>query len=597
MKIWPIISLTLLLVVSPLSAQPDNPVPTLVPPTLVPTVDAGSSDALISVSAVAQIVESGRLRVGILYNEPPFGLLNIRGAVAGFDADLARSMADAWGVEAEFVQVTRQTALDMLVSGQVDVLAAALVHSRELDTRVEFSHTYYQGSQAVMVRDADGAAVPGQMADRKLGAVIGTASEAAIAAWRARTGVNVTVQTYYTLEQGLVALVNQEIDGLVSSRYRLLTLLQPGVVKILDEPLAQEPYALAMRRQDVNLRNLINRTLQHLAQNGRLNEIYGANFPGSTYPAGLVPNWDNLGEDAPKPDQFGTEIVYPGQYVIPHLQDGQPLRVAGLRDVPEDAQESEKRLQAFNRAVAERLAARWGGSVEFLPDSADNALDLVANGQADIAVGVEPDWAQADRLDFSSPYLIHGDRLMVKRNSEIESFNELRGGRWVGIFASEPGSADQVNELARSVNTNVNIYTMIREQDVPFYILEDQNADVAFGGSLKLIPHVQAYPDDFRLTTRCPNCDPWYTASMSPSVCRATTLIFVCWWSTPCKRWRSMARWRLCGSRLCCRKTCRSSTSGRALPPIWGSICGQEVSPCQFRSIFATCALKWAMIC
>ncbi|MBZ0298216.1 MAG: transporter substrate-binding domain-containing protein [Anaerolineae bacterium] len=502
--------LLLLLGVSfPLAAQ--QPAPTLIPPTLVPTPDTGMTDALVSESAVARIQANGRVRVGILYNVPPFGLLNIRGAVAGFDADLARSMADAWGVEAEFVQVTRQTALDLLTSGQVDILAAAMVHQRELDNRVEFSHTYYRGSQAVMVRQDDGASVLAHMADRKLGVVIGTASEQAVQAWQVRSGMNVTVETYYTLEQGLVALVNQEIDGLVSSRYRLRELLKPGVVRILDEPLAAEPYAIALRRQDVSLRDLVNRTLQYLAENGRLNEIYASNFPGSTYPSGLVPIWLNLGDEAPRPDQFESGIPYPTQYVIPRLQDGQPLRVAGIQEVPDDAPESEKRLNALNRAVVERLAARWGGSVEYLPNSVDNALDLVASGQADVAVGAQPDWAWADRVDFSTPYLVHGDRLMVKRNSDIESFNELRGGKWVGIFASEPGSADKVNELARSINTAVNIYTMIREQDVPFYILEDKNADVAFGDSLKLIPHIEAYPDDFRLTTRCPNCDPFYT--------------------------------------------------------------------------------------
>ncbi|HLV33788.1 MAG TPA: transporter substrate-binding domain-containing protein [Spirillospora sp.] len=512
MRAWKIAILCLLLTtVLPLAAQPDQPVPTLVPPTLVPAPDAGMTDALVSESAVVRILNEGKVRVGILYNAPPFGLLNIRGAVAGFDADLARSMADAWGVEVEFVQVTRQTALDMLLNDQVDLLAAALVHHRDLDRKVEFSYTYYQGSQSVMLRDDDGAAVLAHLADRRLGVVIGTASEVAVQAWQARAGVSVTVQPYYTLEQGLVALVEQEIDGLVSSNYRLREILQPGVVKILDEPLGLEPYALAMRRQDIGLRNLVNRTLQYLAQSGRLNEIYGANFPGSTYPAGLIPEWDNLGDEAPQPDQFDANIPYPTQYVIPRLQDGQPLRVAGVADVPDDAPESEKRLHALNRALAERLAARWGVGIEFLPDSGDNALDLVASGQADLAAGVRPDWDWSDRVDFSSPYLLHGDRLLVKRNSNIESFNELRGGRWVGVFASEPGSADRVNELARSINTAVNIYTMIREQDVPFYLLEDQNADVAFGDSLKLIPHVQAYPDDFRLTARCPNCDPWYS--------------------------------------------------------------------------------------
>jgi ABC-type amino acid transport substrate-binding protein len=196
---------------------------------------------------------------------------------------------------------------------------------------------------------------------------------------------------------------------------------------------------------------------------------------------------------------------------VPRLQDGQALRVAGIEDILDDAPKSDQRLHALNRAIIERLAARWGVGVEFVPDSVDNALEMVAAGQADIAVGVQAQWAWADRVDFSSPYLLHGDRLMVKRNSNIESFNELRGGRWVGVFASEPGSADRVNELARSINTAVNIYTMLREQDVPFYILEDQNADVAFGDSLKLIPHLEAYPEDFRIATRCPNCDPWYS--------------------------------------------------------------------------------------
>ncbi len=501
----------LLVVPSGLAQPPDDPVPTLVPPTLVPAPDAGMADALISESAVARIQNEGRLRVGVLYNAPPFGLLNIRGEVAGFDADLMRSMADVWGVEVEFVQVTRQTALEMLLNDRVDVLAAALVHHRDLDSRVEFSHTYYLGGQAVMVRNDDGAAVLAHLADRRLGVVIGTTSQEAAAAWQARSGVSVTVQTYYTLEQGLVALVNQEIDGLVSNRYRLREILQPGEVRILDEPLAPEPYAIAVRRQDIAMRNLVNRTLQFLAQNGRLNEIYVANIPGSTYPAGLVPHWDNLGDEAPVPAQVDAAIAYPAQYVVPRLQDRQPLRVAGVQEVPDDAPESEKRLRALNRAIAERLAARWGVEIQFLPDSAENALELVANGQADVAVGAAPDWNWADRVDFSTPYLLHGDRLMVRRNSDIESFNELRGGRWVGVFASEPGSADQVNELARSVNTAVNIYTMIREQDVPFYILEDSNADVAFGDSLKLIPHVQNMPDDFRLTIRCPNCDPWYT--------------------------------------------------------------------------------------
>ena len=491
--------------------QSGDPVPTLVPPTLVPVPDRGLDDALPTESAVARIQRDGVVRVGILYNAPPFGLLNIRGLVAGFDADLARSMAELWGVDVEFVQVTRQNAVDMLTSNQVDFLAAAHVRRRSLSPQIEFTQTYYRGSQAILVRQDDGATVNGHMADRNLGVVIGTSSEEAVLRWQARVGLAVNIQTFLTLDQGLVALVNSEIDGLVSNQIQLRRILQPGVVRILDEALEPEPYAIAIRRQDVSLRNLINQTLQFLAMNGRIAEIYTANFPGSSYPEGLITIWDELGDSGPVPGDFTADIAYPNGYVIPRVQGGQALRVAGHTTAADDAPESEKRLATLNRAIAERLAARWGVSLSFVPDSGDNALDLVAGGQADLAVGVSPRWTWADRVDFTGPYLLHGDRLMVKRNSNIESFNELRGGRWVGVFASESGSADRVNGFAESINTAVNIYTMLREQDVPFYILEDNNADVAFGDSLKLIPHIQNFPDDFRLAIRCQACDPWFS--------------------------------------------------------------------------------------
>ncbi len=504
--------LLLLAATVPLASQDDPFVPTLVPPTLVPNTDPGMVDALASESAVARIQRDGRVRVGILFNEAPFGLLNVRGEVAGFDADLARSMAELWGVDVEFVQVTRQTALDMLLSGQVDFLAAGQVHTREMDSRVEFSQTYYQGSIAVMVRNDDGATTPADLNGRKLGAVMGTPAGGAIGEWQRRTGSSVEVAEYLTLDQGLVALVDGEIDGLVSSRIRLSNMVQQDVVRILDEALLPQPYAIAMRRQDESLRHLVNRTLQFLATNGRMNEIYQANFPGTSYPTGLIFVYEGLGEEMPTLEQFGTEIAYPTQYVIPRIQSGQPIRIAGLPDAPaEDAPESEKRLYALNRAVADELVGRWGATAEYLPNSVENALELVAGGQADMAVGVRPSWEWAGRVDFSAPYFLHGDRLLVEQGSRYESFNELRGGRWVGVFASEPGSAEQVNELARSVNTEVNIFTMIREQDVPAYILEEENADVAFGDSLKLIPHLQARPEEFRLATRCPGCDPWYT--------------------------------------------------------------------------------------
>jgi polar amino acid transport system substrate-binding protein len=452
------------------------------------------------------------VRVGILFNAPPFGELNARGEVSGFDADLARGMADAWGVEIEFIQVTRQTAIEMLRVGSIDLLVAAQIHRRELDAAVEFSHTYYFGSQAMMVRDGDSAFSLTDMANRRIGVEIGNgSSEDAINTWQARTGLAVTKQSFLTLDQAITALANNEVDGVVDNRVRLTRWRsEPGVLRILEEPVASEPYGVVVRRQDVAMRNFVNRTLQYLVQTGRLNEIHQAHFLGASYPTLNVPVWASLGEDAPQANQAPPDLQYPGQYVVPRIQDQKVVRVAGIVTVAEDAPESELRLAALNRALVEVIASRWGIQAEFIQDSAANALELVVNGQADLAAGVTLDWSWADRIDFTNPYLLHGERLMTRVTDDITGFNDLRG-MWVAIFASDPGAADRVTGWAQTINTRVDIFTINREQDAAFHVLVENNADVVFGDSLKLIPHVQANGDLLSLSRRGDQESPWYS--------------------------------------------------------------------------------------
>ncbi|MBZ0275098.1 MAG: transporter substrate-binding domain-containing protein [Anaerolineae bacterium] len=499
------LSLILAMVVT---AQPGEAVPTLVPPTPIPTLGTGLSDALASESTLVRVQRDNTVRVGMLYNAPPFGELNIRGEVSGYDADLARALADAWGVDFEPVQVTRQTAVSMLQSGQVDMLVAALVHRRDMDSQVEFSQTYYVGSQSMLVRRDDGAVQPSDLANRRVGVILGTASETAATEWQTRAGVQVAVQFYLTLDQAVTALAANEVDALIESRSHLEDISENiESVRVLDAPVVAEPYAIAVRRQDVNWRNLINRTLHYLEQKGRLKEIYTTYFPGGSYPSVIIP-WMGVGEDAPSLDQFPTDVPYPTQYVIPRIRSAGVLRVAGLVDLPPDAPESQRRLDTLNRNLVQMMASRWGVSVQPVPG--DNPADLVASGQADLAVGVTLDWAYSDRVDLTAPYLLHGERLMVKQNDTYETFNDIRG-KWVAVFASEPGAADRVNALAASVNTAVRIFTVDREQDAAFHVLVDNNADVVFGDSLKLIPNLQANPDLLRITTRVGNPDPWYS--------------------------------------------------------------------------------------
>ncbi len=511
--VWVALALLLALSTGLITAAAAEPqalqgdVPTLVPPTLVPTSPPTNLDALPSESGIARIARDGKVRVGILYNEPPFGVYNIRGEESGFDADIARAMAEAWGVQVEFDQVTRQTGIDMVMSGRIDLLLAAQPHFRDLDNLVEFSQSYYPAVEALVVRQGDGATSLAHMADRKVGVVIGTNGEMAVDYWLSHADYHFEVLRYLTLDQALGALNDQQIDGVISNRTRVSQVIKPEDQRIVDVPVMPEPYAIAMRRQDVNLRNLVNKTLQYLYASGKLNTLFQQDFDGASYPGQGFSVWQNVG-DALALDQFGTDVPFPPQYVVPRMQSDGMLRVAGLVDLPDDDPESQRRLDAVNRALVNALAMRWNVTVQPV---AGDPVGLIASGDADLAVGVAPDWNLADQVDFTSTYLLHGRRLMVRTADDFNGFADLRG-RIIGIFADDPGVRDAVKAEADRNSAIIDDYfTILREQDAAYTLLVENNAHVVFGDSFKLIPNVESNADALKLTTNADGTAIWYS--------------------------------------------------------------------------------------
>jgi ABC-type amino acid transport substrate-binding protein len=304
----------------------------------------------------------------------------------------------------------------------------------------------------------------------------------------------------------VTALFANEVDGIVETRTRLLrSVSQPETVRLLEEPVSPEPYAIAVPRQDVNLRNLVNSSLQYLARNGRIQEIHDANMPEVPFHEETVPIWANLSDDAPRPDQFPTDITYPQQYILPRVMNDRVVRVAGLLDaVTPETPENTRRLDAFNRQVIETMAGRWGVTVQYVPNSAANPLDFVANGQADIALGVQADWAWADRVDFTQGYFMRGYRLMVGQDSAIEDFVNLRGSQWVAVDLNDVNA--RTLALAEAAEDNVRI-EILQTDDAAFAILVENNADAAFGDTLWLLPQLEANGGLMRLT------EDWYARS------------------------------------------------------------------------------------
>jgi|TARA_A100001391_G_scaffold111858_1_gene75116 polar amino acid transport system substrate-binding protein len=89
-----------------------------------------------------EIQARGTVNIGLLVDFPPFGILDEAGNPDGYDADVARLLAEDMGVELNLVPVTGPNRIPYLVSNQVDILVASLGITPERAEQVDFSDPY-----------------------------------------------------------------------------------------------------------------------------------------------------------------------------------------------------------------------------------------------------------------------------------------------------------------------------------------------------------------------------------------------------------------------------------------------------------------------
>ncbi|MCE7981307.1 MAG: hypothetical protein DYG89_08965 [Caldilinea sp. CFX5] len=99
----------------------------------------------IDPSRIETVLQRGRLLAAVHQDFWPFSSLDSTGNRVGFDLDLVREFARRWlGDEnaVEFVVDEPAKQIQRLVSGEVDLIAAALVEQREWAEQIDFSQTY-----------------------------------------------------------------------------------------------------------------------------------------------------------------------------------------------------------------------------------------------------------------------------------------------------------------------------------------------------------------------------------------------------------------------------------------------------------------------
>jgi polar amino acid transport system substrate-binding protein len=105
---------------------------------------------------LAEVMERGRLVVGVKTDYPPWGVRLADGSIAGLEIDLARDLAERLGVGLELVPVSASNRIDRVNGGQVDVVIATAGDTAERRLQADLIQPNYYSSGVVVYGRRDG---------------------------------------------------------------------------------------------------------------------------------------------------------------------------------------------------------------------------------------------------------------------------------------------------------------------------------------------------------------------------------------------------------------------------------------------------------
>lgn len=132
---------------------------------------APSKKVDVKVPVPAALASKGSITVGIACDYPPFGYTGIDGKNAGYDAEVARTLAGyAFGDPSKvtFTCVTPQNRIPYLQTGKIDIIASTLGYTKERDETIDYSVPYFDSGAKLLVpkastvtgwKDIDGKAI------------------------------------------------------------------------------------------------------------------------------------------------------------------------------------------------------------------------------------------------------------------------------------------------------------------------------------------------------------------------------------------------------------------------------------------------------
>jgi polar amino acid transport system substrate-binding protein len=219
-------------------------------------------------TAGIETVEKGVITWGTNAEFPPYESKN-GGEVVGIDNDIINAVANKLGMEAKVEDMNFDSIIASVQSGKVDIGMAGMTVTDDRLAMVDFTDSYATAVQSIIVKDGSDIKSADDLKGKTIGVQLGTTGDI-----YSSDVEGATVERYNKGVEAVIALTQDKVDAVIIDNQPAIKFVEANEgLNILDEPFAEEEYAIAVKKGNTELLNQINGALSELKESGELQAI------------------------------------------------------------------------------------------------------------------------------------------------------------------------------------------------------------------------------------------------------------------------------------------------------------------------------------
>lgn len=250
---------------------------------------------------IDDIKSDGVLIVAVAKNFPPFSYEDEHGRRVGFDVDIARLFAKRWlGDEnaVEFKAVDSDQRIPILIDGDAHLTIAAMTATSERCAQVACSQVYFEDGARLLVDPSRGISNVCDLESQDVAVAPYTTGQFNIEEEAPKWcdySVPPVVKEYAepedafdALKNGIVAAYTRDGIGLEELVKQLQEQEPDSRLRVVGDPFSSEPYTIAVAKENQEVLELINFTLQEMKRDGTYDTLFQAWFGCQKNPFPIV---------------------------------------------------------------------------------------------------------------------------------------------------------------------------------------------------------------------------------------------------------------------------------------------------------------------